>query len=258
MVWVVDGGRQLLPPVAGATMAMDTTPNAQMETESSTIADRKPPKLRWFYPRLRWVLIALLAVEGFLVLSEQVGWFGFREDKVGPFVIALAAVIVSILLTILWIVLRMGFRRRFQFSLRSLVILTFLVASLCSWLAVTMQDQRKQKAAAVAIKKAGGTVWSERTWVGKLLRDDSLVKVTEAHFEGQPTTDAGLTPLEALSQLQTLRLCYTKITDAGLAHLQALSQLQWLGLNGTKVNDQGVKKLQQALPKCKIERWHER
>jgi hypothetical protein len=36
-------------------------------------------------------------------------------------------------------------------------------------------------------------------------------------------------------------------------HIQGLSQLNVLDLRNTKVTDQGVKKLQQALPKCKIE-----
>ena len=43
-------------------MAVDTTPNAQMETESSTIAEQ--PKLRWFQYRLRslFILTTLVAV----------------------------------------------------------------------------------------------------------------------------------------------------------------------------------------------------
>ena len=48
--------------------------------------------------------------------------------------------------------------RWFQYRLRSLFILTTLVAIACSWLAVTMQNQRKQKAAAEAIEKIGGNV----------------------------------------------------------------------------------------------------
>ena len=67
--------------------------------------------------------------------------------------------------------------RWFQYSLRSLFLLTLLVAIGMSWLTVTMQNQRKQKAAAEAIEKAGGTVGTEPTWLGKLLRDDSLVRV---------------------------------------------------------------------------------
>ena len=118
--------------------------------------------------------------------------------------------------------------RWFQYRLRSLFLLTTLVAIGMSWLTVTMQNQRKQKAAAKAIEKVGGIVKLERTWLGKLLRDDSLVRVTDVFLSGTPDT------------------------NAALVHLQGLSQLQWLDLTGTKVTDQGVKKLQQALPKCNI------
>ena len=48
--------------------------------------------------------------------------------------------------------------RWYQYSLRSLFLLTLLVAIGMSYVAVTMQNQRKQKAAAEAIEKAGGTV----------------------------------------------------------------------------------------------------
>ena len=48
--------------------------------------------------------------------------------------------------------------RWFQYRLRSLFILTFLVAIPCSWLAVTIQGQGRQHEAAEAILKAGGRV----------------------------------------------------------------------------------------------------
>jgi hypothetical protein len=73
-------------------------------------------------------------------------------------------------------------------------------------------------------------------------------------LDGSQITDAGLACLEGLGQLESLRLSNTKVTDAGLVHLQGLDQLQTLWLGCTKVTDEGVKKLQQALPKCKIER----
>ena len=65
-------------------------------------------------------------------------------------------------------------------------LLTLLVAVVMSWLTVTIQDQRKQKAAADAIEQLGGKVGTEPTWLGKLLRDESLVRVScgpcrEAH-----------------------------------------------------------------------------
>ena len=54
---------------------------------------------------------------------------------------------------------------------------------------MTIQNQRRQKAAAEAITNAGGTVKSEPTWLGRLLRDDSLVRVTDVNLSGdQPPT----------------------------------------------------------------------
>ncbi|MGA7701746.1 MAG: hypothetical protein WCB27_19235, partial [Thermoguttaceae bacterium] len=169
--------------------------------------------------------------------------------------------------------------RWYQWRLRSLFILTLLVAIGMSWLTVTIQNQRKQKAAAEAITKLGGTVQSEPTWLGWLLRDDSLVSVTKVYlaakhnpFRDEPdedvltdaglvhlqplsqlrelsldhtyVSDAGLANLEGLSQLQKLWLCNTKVTDAGLVHLQGLSQLKVLDLSDTKVTDAGLVHLQ--------------
>ena len=167
--------------------------------------------------------------------------------------------------------------RWYQWRLRSLFILTFLVAIGMSYVAVEMRDQRRQKAAAQEITKAGGIVTSEPTWLGKLLRDESLVRVTSVNFSGKSVTnaelvhleglsqlhtlwleetqvtDAGLVHLQGLRQLRSLLLGNTKVTDAGLVHLQGLRQLGRLQLSGTKVTDHGVKRLQQALPNCTIE-----
>ena len=57
-----------------------------------------------------------------------------------------------------------------------------------------------------------------------------------------------------MDQLQALDLGETKVTDAGLKQLKGLNQLEFLGLNRTQVTDEGVKHLQEALPKCDIQR----
>ena len=135
-------------------------------------------------------------------------------------------------------------RRWYQFRLRSICILTLLVVIACSWLTVTIRNQRKQKAAAEAIEKAGGWVKSERTWLGKLLRDDSWMQVNAVGLDNTGITDAGLVHLQGLKQLQSLGLDNTKVTDAGLMHLQGLSQLQTLSLVNTEVTDAGLVHLQ--------------
>ena len=92
----------------------------------------------------------------------------------------------------------------------------------------------------------GGNVTSEQTWLGELLRDESLMNVTEVGLGGRSITDAGLADLEALSQLQRLDLYDTQVSDAGLEHLQGLSQLLSLSLAGTEVTDAGLTHLQRV------------
>ncbi len=136
--------------------------------------------------------------------------------------------------------------RWYQWRLRSLFILTLLVAIGMSWLTVTMRDQRRQKVAAEAIRKAGGWVRAETTWLGKLLGDDSLVKVTDVRFDAYRTTDVDtqLQNLRGLSELRELGLNWTDVTDAGLAHLQGCTHLRRLWLKGTKVTNAGLAHLQ--------------
>lgn len=56
-------------------------------------------------------------------------------------------------------------------------------------------------------------------------------------------TDAGLTTLAKLSNLERLHLENTKIGDAGIAQLAGLAKLEYLNLYGTKVSDAGIAKL---------------
>jgi hypothetical protein len=44
------------------------------------------------------------------------------------------------------------------------------------------------------------------------------------------------------------------VTDVGLKEMATLKNMSFLSLLSTKVTDAGVKQLQQALPKCKIDR----
>ena len=61
-------------------------------------------------------------------------------------------------LMLLWLVLALCFHRRFQFSLRSLLVATVAVAIPFSWLAVEMKAAREQREAVEGIEKSGGIV----------------------------------------------------------------------------------------------------
>jgi hypothetical protein len=84
--------------------------------------------------------------------------------------------------------------------------------------------------------------------LGDLTQLESL-GVTSTHV-----TCAGLEALRGLKHFRVLTLSGNEFTDVGLDRLGHLSHLQYLHLDSTLVTDAGIAKLQQALPKCKIER----
>ncbi len=246
------------------------------------------PKRRWFVPTPGHLLVALLAVEGFLFLAERCRWM----SKGWPVVMAVASVGAFLLLMFLWFLAALIFRLRFQFSILSLLLLPVVVATAFGWLVPEMEQARKQRKVVEEIMEAGGQVCydyqqsfhdttskpPEPAWLRGLLGDDLFADVTmvEFNFGSAQVSDAGLEHLKGLTQLQWLYLSNTAISDAGLEHLRGLTQLQWLDLlntnvsdaglehlkgltrlqelrlGGTGVSDAGVKKLKQVLPKCQF------
>jgi hypothetical protein len=142
-------------------------------------------------------------------------------------------------------------RRRFQYSLRTLLVFVTLCALACSWLAVKMRRAERQRAAATAVLEKlerGGVHWDERAsqwprWLRRVLGDDFFNSVVEVDLHETGVSDAELEHLEGLDQLQTLRLYGTNVSDAGLEHLKGLNQLQTLELYDTNVGDAGLEHL---------------
>ena len=177
---------------------------------------------------------------------------------------------------------RFPWRRLFQYSLRTLLVLTAIVAV---WFAWWSHKARQQREAVEAIRAAGGLVAYDfeqgnifdkstkqpRYWpkwlvgaigvdyfthVGGIRLDDSNVADADlerlAAFRGllglsldrTDVTDAGVKHLSGLTALQELHLQNTKVSDAGLGHLQGLTALRELYLWNTKVTDTGLQHLQ--------------
>jgi hypothetical protein len=221
-----------------------------MHTEHNT---KPKPKLRWYHPTPGRLLVLLLAVEAVLLLSKW--WF----PKGWAVLFAVAAVGVFLLLMLLWFIVSLIFRWRFQFSIRSLLLLTFVVAIPCSWLAVEMKRAKKQKEAVEAIWKMSlegsydekfekSTSPHALVWLREQLGNDFFDNVFSVCFYGLPmslsgvqeVSDSGLECLNGLTQLKTLYLWHTKVSDVGVEHLKGMTQLQILHLNNTKVSDIGV------------------
>ena len=200
---------------------------------------RTPHRRRWFQNRQNWVrftLVALLPVEGFILLS-------LPEEFGGTVGIALAAVTILTLVMLFWLVARSAFRRRFQYSLRTLLLVMTLACIGMSLVGTRLQKAWRQKQVVNEIKKLGGLVeYKVRIggplWLRSLRTEDFFTDVFFVAFSS--VSDADLEHLERLPQLTQVNLQGSKVTDVGMEHLKGLTQLQDLNLSGTQVTDTGL------------------
>lgn len=129
--------------------------------------------------------------------------------------------------------------RWYQYSLRSLFVLTILVAVVMSFVAVQMQNSRRQKAAIAEIEKAGGDVQlgnaSEKYYVflNSCPVDDKLLKAMIPH-------------IKALEPICSLELCDTQITDESV-DLLAQVRIEVLQIMRTKISAKGAAELHRRL-----------
>ncbi len=216
-----------------------------------------PEKRRWYRPTPAWLVLGSLVVTGLLFLSEKWRWFWFNEHKGWTVLIAVAAVGVTMLVMLLWWLVALVFRLRFQFGIRTLLVLAVDVALPCSWLAVEMKQAREQKVTVAAIEKLDGGVeydWEfdkngvylpnaripGSAWIRNLLGDHFITEVVFAELSYTQVTDSGLSRLASLRHLETLMLTHTEVTDAGLANVAALTRLRRLSLASTEISDAGL------------------
>jgi tetratricopeptide (TPR) repeat protein len=90
---------------------------------------------------------------------------------------------------------------------------------------------------------------------------EGLTNLHGLHFGSDKITNDGLKHLAKLKELRSLTLDVppnrfgggNPITDPGLEHLRGLTKLEHLSISATGVTSAGVKRLQQALPKLKID-----
>jgi len=144
-------------------------------------------------------------------------------------------------------------RRRFQYSLRSLLIVMTLVAFGCSWFAVQMKKSRERANAMERIEEAAGE--GPIFFAGGNLTDELFGNnPIGVQLDNTPVTNEALPYLEGLPSIEIVSLRNTQIDDAGLVHLKTLTKLRSLDLRNTKVTDGGVAELRRSLPNCKISR----
>ena len=132
-------------------------------------------------------------------------------------------------------------RRRFQFSLRMLLLAITLCAILLGL--QTWQSRRRQRAVEAIGRLGGSMVYGAESAASRLLPPLFFPAVSIVNLQGTETTNEDLEPLAALSGLKSLDLSRTKITAGGLAPLAGLTRLTSLSLAQTGIVDDDLAQL---------------
>jgi hypothetical protein len=228
-------------------MKNTTIPAADCPTESK-------PKLRWCHLTPDRCCLGLLIAEAGLFLLES--WL----PKGFAIVLVLMLIIATILAAISCFAVSLIFHRRFQFTLRSLMLLMLIVAIACSWFSVRVQQAKNQKELVHVLRKESSyynsahydyQYWfnskpiktSIAGWLAENFDPDFFGNITWVDLKKTKTSNAGLRCLENLESLQILDLDDTQITDAELRHLENLTKIESIDLNRTNISDSGLKHL---------------
>jgi Leucine-rich repeat (LRR) protein len=146
-----------------------------------------------------------------------------------------------------------GSRRRFRFSMRTLLLIVGLCAVLASWFPVTAAHDRTERAALSKIKEAGGREKEWREFAGLFHRVSSLSFTLFFGPTGVFTDDTlkGLLPdLKQLRHLDALEFANTDVTDSSVGALvRERPYLKSLSLEGTRTTDAGLDAIKSGLPR---------
>ncbi len=216
------------------------------------------PSNRWFHPTPGRFAIGLLAVEVLLWLSDRFRWL----PKGWPALIAVAAVGVVVLGMFVWFGVALVFRQRFQFSLRSLLVLVVAMAVPCSWLAAGMKRAKSQAHMVSEVERLGGRVDDdlvyfsamqrrrceprEPQWIRTILGDEFFRDVWSILLEGPGFNDEQLRNISDMAVVESvsyLCLVRTRVTDAGLVGLQQWTALYGLLIQDTAITEAGLENL---------------
>jgi hypothetical protein len=151
-------------------------------------------------------------------------------------------------------------RFRFQFSLRTLLIVVLVLGVVFGWIGSRLQRARDNRQTIAKIRSLGGAPTlvpdfcgpaDGPSWLEELFHDPGVVRGVAGvgpAASGHPVEfgDAGLEYVKELTGLRALILNKTQVTDAGLEHLKELTDLRFLDLtSNTQITDLGLEHLEE-------------
>jgi len=148
-------------------------------------------------------------------------------------------------------------RRWFQFSLKGLFVLVFVLCVPLAWFAAKLHHKRRERAALAAfglspVNARFNYDWNLQElagppgprWLCAIFGDDLFANVVLLESNDHYVTDADLALLEALPMLQHLFINCGKISDRGLEHIGRRRELRNLRLLCVPIKDVGLRHLE--------------
>jgi hypothetical protein len=139
-------------------------------------------------------------------------------------------------------------RRRFQFSLRTLLIVTVVVAAMAGWLGRGIEHNRRQSEVVKAVTSIGGYVYYDYE-----RRGSGWSRGPEPNG---PRSLRAIFGENFFSEVAVVGLSDTIVTDANLPAIEEnmtrLAHLETLDVTRTKISAAGVNHLKAALPNCQV------
>ena len=150
-------------------------------------------------------------------------------------------------------------RRRFQFTIRTLLLLVLVVSLGGSWLAVERARVQKTNEIVQNLDRRGALVVEDLGlvrdgWFSALIGNDQSVTVVEIWGSGSDLADSDSADIRDFSNLRTISLSETDVTDRGLFCLVELPSLRRVFVDGTAVTDAAVARFQELRPQVRIPR----
>lgn len=143
-------------------------------------------------------------------------------------------------------------RRRWQFSLRTILLAMLIGAMPLAWLGHIVRRDRERRAALEKLADAQVTFSALPSWIATStwIRDLPLAEHVNpvGHVGLNYAKDDDLAALRPFRELRWLELHGEGITDQGFATLQGMSELQLLILAKTRIGGPGLRHLQ-AFPR---------
>lgn len=143
-------------------------------------------------------------------------------------------------------------QRRFQFSLRRLLVFTGVSGLLLALVSREAAIYRQSTTAARSIVGLSGSVsWNDEMYEN-VLHDRTLFRITDVHFTNPLLAADEWQLLDELPHTFGLQVEGAVVTDATLKHLVGVEQLDYLVLYNTKVSEDAIAAFQQARPKVTV------